>query len=56
MAELRECTIEGCGGKHYTRGLCQKHYNQRPERQARDAAITEERRAKKLEQFKRGLV
>jgi 5-methylcytosine-specific restriction endonuclease McrA len=31
------CSVEGCGGKHFGRGLCQKHYNaqrrQSPEHQ-----------------------
>ena len=24
----RTCSIEGCGGKHYGRGLCARHYGQ----------------------------
>lgn len=24
--EQTQCTMPGCGGKHYGRGLCSKHY------------------------------
>ena len=25
---MKICTVEGCNGKHYSKGLCQKHYKQ----------------------------
>lgn len=33
----RTCTIDGCGKKHYSRGLCRAHYSrvQREQRKAR---------------------
>lgn len=25
---MKICTVQGCNGKHYSKGLCQKHYRQ----------------------------
>ena len=25
---MKTCTVQGCNGKHYSKGLCQKHYRQ----------------------------
>ena len=33
MVEHKQVCSE-CGGKHHAKGLCQKHYNQRPEAKA----------------------
>jgi len=31
---MRTCEIEGCNGKYYAKGLCSRHYYQRPEAKA----------------------
>jgi hypothetical protein len=31
---MKLCTVPDCGAKHYGRGLCNKHWQQRPERKA----------------------
>ena len=39
MILMKKCTIKGCKEKHYSNGLCQKHYMQE-----RRGTLTEERR------------
>jgi 5-methylcytosine-specific restriction endonuclease McrA len=29
---MKICSVEGCGKKHHSKGLCQKHRNQEPDR------------------------
>lgn len=36
------CAVEGCGRKHYSRGLCERHYQQWRRETVREAAAREE--------------
>lgn len=37
---MKICSVEGCNGEHYSKGLCQKHYRQMRRSENKDKSIS----------------